>query len=163
MRRGSSVSASYPCSAPNSSSRAGSSSYAGSVFTPQSSQTATGFSSTPRSNLSPYSKRRREDATPGISTRGREYRALLNHLIRAASRAPFPKPGVPSPEATPDSNDDTPLVLSDTVFGRRSDGKMNHDVKIGAVGELYVNYPQSCLLLHSRKADLVYSKFSSSY
>ena len=162
VRRGSSASAFYSGSAPNSTSREGFSSYTGDPFTPQSSQTFTGFSGTPRSTLSPFPEGR-EVATPEISTSLHEYRALLDRVIRAASRAQFPRPGVPLPELASDSNDDTPVVLSDTVFGRRSDGKVGHDVKIGAAGELYVSYPPSRLLLHSRVAEWVYSRLLSSY
>ena len=162
VRHGSSASAFYSGSGPSSTSREGFSSYAGHAFTPQSSQTFTGFSDTPRSTLSPFSERR-EVATPEISTSVHEYRTLLDRVIRAASRAQFPMPGVPSPEPASDSNDDTPVVLSDTVFGRRSDGKVSHDVKIGAGGELYVSYPQCRLLLHSRMTEWMYSRLLNSY
>ena len=150
VRRGSSASAFTPASASSSTSRAAPS-YAESIFTPRPSQTHTGYTNTPSSSYSPFLERRREDISPGVSTVGHEYRALLDHVIRAANRAPFPRPGVPSPETSLDSDDETPVVLSDTVFGRRSDGKVSHDVKIGAAGELYVSHPCLAGVLISRK------------
>ena len=89
-----------------------------------------------------------EDPSPEIFNSGHEYRALLDRVIRAASRAPFPRPGVPSPETGSDLDDATTILLSDTVFGRRSDGKVSHDVKIGAAGELFVSHPcLGCVLV----------------
>lgn len=146
VRRGSSASAFASGSAPNSTSRAGSSSYVGSALTPQSSQAYAGFPSTPSSTLSPFPNRRGEDTAPEMSTSRHEYHALLDRVIRAASRAPFPRAGVPLPEMGSDSSDATSDVLSDAVFGRRSDGKVNHDVKIGAAGELYVCHSRFLLL-----------------
>ena len=149
-RRGSSASAFTPASASSSTSRAAPS-YAESIFTPRSSQAYTGYTNTPSSSFSPFPDRRREDISQGVSTGGHEYRALLDRVIRAASRAPFPKPGVPSPETSLDSDNETPVILSDTVFGRRSDGKVSHDVKIGAAGELYVSHPCLACVPISRK------------
>ena len=139
VRRGSSASAFFPASASSSTSRAALS-YLRSDFTPQSSQTRTRYSDTPNSSLPPFSDRGRESPSRVSPTGSHEYRALLDRVIRCASRAPFPRPGVPLPETSSDSDDETPVALSDTVFGRRSDGKMSHDVKIGAAGELYVGH-----------------------
>ena len=79
-----------------------------------------------------------------MSTSAHEYRVLPDRGIRVWSRAPSPRPGVPSPETDSDSDDEARVVLSNLVFERRSDYKASHDVKIGAAGELYVSH--ACLV-----------------
>lgn len=150
VRRGSSASIFSPASASVSTSHAARS-FASNLFTPESSQTYRGYPNTPGSSLSPSPHRRREEASPGATTGGREYRALLDRVIRAASRAPFPRPGFPSPETGSDSDAETLVDLSDAVFGKRSDGKVSHDIKIGAAGELYVSHLRLACVFMLRK------------
>lgn len=95
---------------------------------------------TPRSSVSPSPSRER-----GVPRHGRDavddnYRILLNGVINAAARTVFP---IYIPMGSAIAAHTNPTTLPENVFGRRSENQMNHDVKIGAAGELYVSFAWS--------------------
>lgn len=91
---------------------------------------------TPRSSVSPSPSRGNDVRRLGQDTVDDNYRTLLEGVINSAARADFPV-SIPIGSAT--AAHATPTTISDTVFGRRSENQMSHDVKIGAAGELYVS------------------------
>ena len=68
--------------------------------------------------------------SPELSTSGHGSRALPDRVIRAESRAPFPRPRAPSPKMSSDSDDGATILQPEIVFGRRLDGKMCHNMKL---------------------------------
>jgi hypothetical protein len=69
---------------------------------------------------------------------------LLDRVITAASRAGLPPPslfdrnGRLLPTASITGTNRQRTILSDAVFGNRSQNQVSHDMKIGAAGELFV-------------------------
>lgn len=63
------------------------------------------------------------------------YRELLSHVIRIARQAVLPHRNA----AVLETGQFHPGYVHDNTFGVRNQGQMNHDVKIGAAGELYVS------------------------
>lgn len=90
----------------------------------------------PRSSISPSpSGRRRRSRSTQENDLG-EYRDLLDRVIAAAAHYQLPTCEANIPVTAPDRD---PIVLSDAVFGKRSENQMSHDVRIGAAGELFVS------------------------
>jgi hypothetical protein len=97
---------------------------------------------------------RRESRSPrpqGISTEevydsSSAYRELLSHVIRVANRTELPRCNV---LAHPSSGQNFPGFNRADAFGVRSQNQINHDVKIGAAGELFVS-PLSHILIIRR-------------
>lgn len=138
-----------PSSSPRSRSRADYSIERGTPTRPFS-----GYLNTPRTSVSSVPTLGRGEAIADERSNHSEYHALLDRVITAAQSAEFPKnPG--TSDIASDSEDMPPIVPSSTVFGRRSENQMSHDVKIGAAGELYVclrgSYPESTLILLARE------------
>lgn len=104
------------------------------LLTPRT-QSNTRGSGTPRSSLSPSPAGGRGRTRFVDDSRNDEYRKLLDSVINAAAVAAFPA-HVQTASATAPNVD--PIILTENVFGRRSENQMSHDVKIGAAGELYV-------------------------
>jgi hypothetical protein len=102
---------------------------------------------------SPESARRRaRDSTPQGIPRGEvynnlnAYRELLSHVIRVADRTELPRCNA---LAHPSSGQNFPGFNRADAFGIRSQNQINHDVKVGAAGELFVS-PLSLILLMRR-------------
>ena len=105
-------------------------SYGRSTFTPA---TFTGSLNTPRSSLTPAPPSVRLEAAPIQTLPNAEYVSLLNYVIAAAAAAVLQTLGLP-----PLAEQNEPIELSETSFGRRSENQIAHDIKVGAAGELYV-------------------------
>ncbi len=124
------------------------------VYTPTT-QLSTGFLRTPRTSVSSIPTIGRTEAPTEERISRSEYCGLLERVIDVAQRAEFPRREPLLSEAVLDPEAGPPIMLSDTVFGRRSDNRISHDVKIRAAGELYVclirNKPQQ----YCKRADHV--------
>jgi hypothetical protein len=111
--------------------------YENNVSTPIS-QSSTLVPTTPRSGLTPVPTA----AGAGISSDGinnTKYKALLDYVIASVSGGECRICETMITELTPSKDQNaTPVALSDTPFGVRSENQIRHDIKLGAAGELYV-------------------------
>ena len=111
--------------------------YENNVSTPIS-QSSTLFPTTPRSGftLAPTAAR------AGISSDGidnTKHKALLDYVIASVSGGECRMRERMITELIPSKDQNTtPVTLSDTPFGVRSENQIRHDIKLGAAGELYV-------------------------
>ena len=71
-------------------------------------------------------------------SRNREYCKLLSQVIRAAGRINFPDSQT-TRRASADSLVATEISLQ-SCFGNRADNPLEHDIRVGAAGELFVSY-----------------------
>jgi hypothetical protein len=71
-----------------------------------------------------------------LSHRSNAYRALLDNVIRIASRTQLP---LFAALASSSNGQSHPDFDHEAAFGIRSQGEMRHDMKIGAAGELFVS------------------------
>ena len=67
-----------------------------------------------------------------------EYKALLDRVIRAAGENQLPPHDIFASHTPDPTNSAAATANPDMLFGVRSQDTMAHDMKIGAVGELYV-------------------------
>ena len=89
--------------------------------------------------ISPVSVTVQLESTPGDVVGNDEYIALLAYVIAAAAGGGKGKTRLRVElELTTTAEMPAPIELSDTLFGRRSENQIAHDIKIGAAGELYV-------------------------
>ncbi|KAK4695759.1 hypothetical protein P7C71_g2041, partial [Lecanoromycetidae sp. Uapishka_2] len=95
------------------------------------------YLNTPRTSMSSTPTIGRTEVTRDERFSRDGYCALLDSVITAAQRAEFPVSEPVVSEVPSDLDGIPPIVLSEAVFGRRSDNQISHDVKIGAAGELY--------------------------
>jgi hypothetical protein len=84
--------------------------------------------------------------TPTVFDSTKEYRALLDRVITAASQAKFPSRSLFDPNGLLHAGHSNPGMsrqrtgLSKSIFGNRSQNRMSHETKVGAAGELFVSW-----------------------
>lgn len=80
-----------------------------------------------------------ELARTALTIQNTKYKALLDYVITSVSggECRMRERMITELISSKDQNT-TPVTLSDTPFGVRSENQIRHDIKLGAAGELYV-------------------------
>lgn len=113
-------------------------SYERSIYTPATSS-FTGSMTTPRSSLTPVPTAARAEMSSTDAINNERYIALLDYVIASANGGECLIRVRMTAEITSSIDQNaTPVALSDTPFGIRSENQIQHDIKLGAAGELYV-------------------------
>ena len=113
-------------------------SYERSIYTPAT-PSFTGSMTTPRSSLMPVPTAARAEMSSADAINNERYIALLDYVIASANGGECLIRIRMTAEITSSIDQNaTPVALSDTPFGIRSENQIQHDIKLGAAGELYV-------------------------
>ena len=74
---------------------------------------------------------------PVAPPRSHEYAALLDQVIKAAGRIKFPRLRATTRASFEDLV--SPSLSPEHIFGSRAENPLDHDIKVGAAGELFVS------------------------